>query len=122
MKHSPIPVVALGVYRSVAASVDSTIFAQHSPPRYQISAILDLTGSPPQYRYSAHNFAVVLRALQPRPRVFISGLAISEDIAKEAGDVWRTFVAEIGAEGEERDTELIDVRIKPETAGLECCC
>jgi len=108
MNRSPIGIVALGVYREVAASMDTTIFATHSPPRYRTVAILDLMSKPEQYRYSAHNFAVVLRALVPRPRVFISGLAIQEEMAGEAVKVWAEFVDEYWPGGAE--TELIDVR------------
>lgn len=92
---SLINVVALGVYRHVAASMDTTFL--NTP--YRMTAILDLTGEPAAFRYNAHNLGVVLHALQPRPQVFITGAAISEAMTRESIEVWEAYVKITGTKG-----------------------
>ena len=79
-------IVALGAYRHVAEGLTS-IFQGHS---WRLAAVLDLQD--PQYRYNAHNLAVTLRNLVPRPQCLIIGLAIDNDVAKEAERVFRDYV------------------------------
>lgn len=96
-----INVVAFGVYRNVAARMDTPF--QHTP--YRISAIVDLESSPKAFKYSAHNLGVVLYTLHPPPHVFIVGAAISETMANESINVWEEYIKNQGAE----NTLLINV-------------
>ena len=74
-----LPVVALGVYRHIAAST-TTLF-ENTP--FNLAAILDLTSEPEQFRYTAHNLGVVLHTLIPRPKVFVTGAMLTEEMTKE---------------------------------------
>lgn len=87
---SLIPIVALGVYRDVAATMDP-LFA--STP-FSMTAILDLKQDPPSVRYSAQNLWTVLFNLHPRPKVFITGAAISHAMTAESITVWDSYVRE----------------------------
>ncbi|KAI5479499.1 hypothetical protein MNV49_003441 [Pseudohyphozyma bogoriensis] len=89
---TPVPVVALGVYRHVAAFLDP-IF--ESTP-YALTSILQLQERDQKYNYSPQNLAVVLRTLNPSPKAFIVGLAIEEEMWREAKQVWDEWVEEVG--------------------------
>ena len=97
-----IPIVAYGVYRNVAASMDP-LFT--STP-FRMAAILDHATEPAAFRYTQHNLGVVLYSLNPRPKVFITGAAISDDMTKQSIRVWDFYVRETKAE----DTLVINVR------------
>lgn len=88
---SNINIVALGVYRHVAASME-TMF-QGTP--YHLAAIIDLKSQPEVFTYTAHNLGVLLHCLEPRPQVFITGLMISKDMTKEAADVWEKYLGDL---------------------------
>lgn len=96
-----INVVALGVYRHVAATMD--IVFQHTP--YRMAAIVDLKSEPEAFTYSAHNFGVVLHNLNPPPQVYIVGAAIAESMANESIGVWEEYIKNRGTE----DTLVINV-------------
>ena len=81
-------VVALGVYRHVAESM-GPLFAE-TP--FQTAAILDLKQEPESVRYSPHNMATILYSLHPRPKVFITGAAISQEMTDESIKVWDEYV------------------------------
>jgi hypothetical protein len=98
-----INVVALGVYRHVAATMDATF--QHTP--YRTAAILDLTSEPKAFNYNPHNLGVVLHTLQPRPHIFITGAAITAAMTNESIEVWEEYVKVLGAE----NTLVINVSI-----------
>lgn len=83
-----INIVALGVYRHVAASMDAMF--QDTP--YHLAAIIDLRSQPEVFTYTAHNLGVLLHCLEPRPQVFITGLMISKEMTKEAVDVWEKYL------------------------------
>ena len=83
-----IPVVALGVYRHVAAT---TVDLFAGTP-YTMAAILDLNSEPAAFQYTPHNFGVVLQALIPRPQVFVTGARISEEMTRESIGVWEDYV------------------------------
>ena len=85
-----IPIVALGVYREVAAKMDP-LFA-HTP--FRMTAILDLKQDPPSVRYSPENLLTVLYNLHPRPKVFITGAAISPSMTTKSIAVWEDYVRE----------------------------
>lgn len=87
-----IGVVALGVYRNVAVSID-TLFS-NTP--YQIVAVVDLSNKIEAFRYTPHNLGVVLHCLQPRPKVFITGAAVSEAVTNESIRVWEEYVKTTG--------------------------
>jgi hypothetical protein len=97
-----ISVVALGVYRHVAASTDF----QGGP--YRLAAILDLTSEPTAFTYNPHNLGVVLHTLHPRPQVFVTGAAITPGMTDESIEVWETFVKALGIE----NTLVINVRVE----------
>ena len=96
-----IPIVALGVYRDVAASMDP-LFA--STP-FRMTAILDLKQEPTSVRYSPQNLRTVLFNLHPRPKVFITGAAISRAMTLESIAVWDGCVRQ----SKEGDTLVINV-------------
>lgn len=96
-----ISVVGLGVYRQVAASMDSTF--ENTP--YRMAAVVDLTSHIGAFRYTPHNLGVVLHCLQPRPQAFVTGAAISEAMTNESIRVWEEFVEATGTE----DTMVINV-------------
>lgn len=98
-----ISIVAYGVYRDVAASMDP-LFT--STP-FRMAAILDHATEPPAFRYTHHNLGVVLYSLNPRPKVFITGAAISADMTTESIRVWDFYVRETKAE----DTLVINVSL-----------
>jgi hypothetical protein len=98
-----INVVALGVYRHVAAMMEKPF--QHTP--YRMGAIVDLKSSPEAFTYSPHNLGVVLYVLHPPPQVFIIGAAISESMAKESIAVWEDSIKTRGT----KDTLLINVSV-----------
>ena len=97
-----ISVVALGVYRHVAASTDF----QGGP--YRIAAILDLTSEPPAFNYNPHNLGAVLHSLHPRPQVFVTGAAITPAMTNESIEIWEKYVKALGVE----DTLVINVRVR----------
>ena len=99
-----INIVALGVYRHVAATIDATF--QHTP--YRMAAILDLMSEPQAFTYNPHNLGVVLHTLQPRPQVFITGAAITPAMTNESIDVWEKYVKGLGTE----DTLVINVSVQ----------
>ena len=96
-----IPIVALGVYRDVAAKTDPLF--TNTP--FRMTAILDLKQDPPAVRYSPQNLLAVLFNLHPRPKVFITGAAIPPDMAAESIAVWESYVSEAKA----ADIFVIDV-------------
>jgi hypothetical protein len=100
-----ISVVALGVYRHVAASTDF----QGGP--YRIDAILDLMSEPSVFTYNPHNLGVVLHTLHPRPQVFITGAAITPAMTNESIEVWETYVKALGIE----NTLVINVSVELRT-------
>ena len=100
-----IPIVALGVYRNVAATLDP-LFAD-TP--FRMTAILDLKQDPKSVRYSPQNLMTVLFNLHPRPRVFITGAAISQAMTAESINIWDTYVRE----SKEKDTLVINVGLRP---------
>lgn len=87
-----IPIVALGVYKQVAASMDP-LFT--STP-FRMAAILDLASEPVTYQYNPYNLAVLLHNLHPKPQVFITGAAISEEMTAESIAVWEEYVQDLG--------------------------
>jgi hypothetical protein len=99
-----INVVALGVYRHVAAAMEAPF--QQTP--YRIAAIVDLKSSPEAFTYSAHNLGVVLHTLHPPHQVFIVGLAISDSMGKECIGVWEDYIKNQGT----KDTLLINVSVR----------
>ena len=100
--RSIIPIVALGVYRDVAASLDPIL----TTTPFRIAAILDLATSPAAFRYSPHNLGVILYGLNPSPKVFITGAAISEEMTGQSIAVWDLYVKQTRAQ----DTLVINVR------------
>jgi hypothetical protein len=97
-----IPVVALGVYRNVAAAMDGP-FA-NTP--FRMVAILDIMTKPTAIQYNPHNLATVLHNLHPRPKVFITGAAIDGETTAESITVWESYIRET----KETDTYVINVR------------
>lgn len=95
------PIVALGVYRHVAATMDP-LFVR-TP--FRMTAIMDLMQEPKSVRYNPQNMAVVLFNLHPRPKIFITGAAISQKMTHESIAVWNTYVQE----SKEKDTFVINV-------------
>ena len=83
-----VPIVALGVYRHVAATMDP--FLLTTP--FRLAAILDLTCEPAAFRYDAHNLGVVIQNLHPPPKVFITGAGISPEMTAESISVWDAYV------------------------------
>ncbi|MCJ1454647.1 hypothetical protein MMC28_005000 [Mycoblastus sanguinarius] len=113
-----IPIVALGVYRHVATKIDP-LFA---PTPYRMVAILDLTSERTAFRYTPYNLGVVLHTLHPRPKVLITGAAITAEMTAESVEVWEDYVREMGeAEGlvinEEGDADRRGVLVVRGTAG-----
>jgi hypothetical protein len=104
-----ISVVALGVYREVAASTDF----QGGP--YRLAAILDLTSEPSAFNYNPHNLGVVLHALHPRPQVFITGAAITSAMTNDSIEVWETYVKALGIEN------ALIVNVGVELKSLDVC-
>ncbi|KAL8826850.1 MAG: hypothetical protein Q9170_007248 [Blastenia crenularia] len=96
-----IPIVALGVYRHVAATMDPLF--NNSP--FRMTAIMDLAQNPASVRYTPENMATVLYNLHPRPKVFITGAAISRQMTEESIAVWSSYVQD----SKEKDTFLINV-------------
>ena len=96
-------VVALGVYRHVAESM-VPLFAK-SP--FQTAAILDLKQEPESVRYNPHNMATILYSLHPRPKIFITGAAISREMTVESISVWDEYVEMTKQE----DTLVINVSV-----------
>jgi hypothetical protein len=96
-----INVVALGVYRHVAVSMDKTF--ENTP--YRMAAVLDLKSSPDAFTYTPHNLGVIFHTLVPRPQVLITGAAISEAMTNESIGVWKLYIEHTGAE----DTLIINV-------------
>lgn len=95
------PIVALGVYRHVATSMDPLF--NNTP--FRMTAIMDLMQEPKSVRYSPHNMMAVLYNLHPRPKVFITGAAISQRMTHESIQVWESYVRE----SKEKDTFVINV-------------
>ena len=63
-------------------------------------AILDLTSERTAFRYTPYNLGVVLHTLHPRPKVLITGAAITAEMTAESVEVWEDYVREMGeAEG-----------------------
>jgi len=105
-----ISIVALGVYRHVAAKMEVPF--EHTP--YRMAAIVDLKSSPEAFTYSAHNLGVVLYALHPPPQVFIVGAAISQSMADESISVWKAYTTNAGT----KDPLLINVSFDDESIEL----
>jgi len=90
-----ISIVALGVYRHVAASLSAPFL--NTP--YRVAASLDLKSEPVEFTYTTHNLGVVLRALEPRPRVLITGLAITKEMTEEAIGQFESYVKSLDIQG-----------------------
>lgn len=104
-----IPIVALGVYRNVAATLDPLF----SDTPFRMTAILDLNQEPESVRYSPQNLMTVLFNLHPRPKVFITGAAISPHMTAESINVWDSYVRE----SKEKDTFMINLCDEPPPDG-----
>ena len=98
-----ISIVALGVYRHVAATMSTTF--QGTP--FHMAAILDLMSEPQVFNYNSHNLGVVLHTLEPRPQVFITGAAITESMTNESIRVWDEYVKKLGV----KNTLVINVNL-----------
>ena len=98
-----VPIIAYGVFRDVAAGMDPLF---KSTP-FRMAAILDHATETKAFRYTHHNLGAVLFSLNPRPKVFITGLAISDDMTKQSIRVWEFYVRETKAE----DTLVINVSL-----------
>lgn len=98
-----IPIVALGVYRDVAAKMDPLF----TDTPFRMTAILDLKQDPLSVRYSPQNLLTVLYNLHPRPKVFITGAAISQSMTAESIAVWESYVRE----SKVKETFVINVSI-----------
>jgi hypothetical protein len=96
-----IGIIALGVYRHVAATMSTTF---DGTPFY-MAAILDLMSEPHAFNYNPHNLGVVLHTVEPRPQVFITGAAISEGMTTESIAVWNDYVEKLGV----KNTLVINV-------------
>ncbi|KAL8972206.1 MAG: hypothetical protein Q9197_002896 [Variospora fuerteventurae] len=103
------PIVALGVYRHVAASMDPLFVG--TP--FRMTAIMDTMQEPKSVRYSPHNMATVLFNLHPRPKVFITGAAISRQMTHESIHVWNAYVQET----KEKNTFVINLCDDPPPHG-----
>ncbi|KAI4191318.1 MAG: hypothetical protein LQ348_003539 [Seirophora lacunosa] len=103
------PIVALGVYRHVAASMDPLFLG--TP--FRMTAIMDTMQEPKSVRYNPQNMAVVLFNLHPRPKVFITGAAISRQMTHESIHVWNTYVQE----SKEKNTFVINLCDDPPPHG-----
>lgn len=104
-----IPILSIGIHRlptinSAFAPTDSA----NPPSPYRVVAFLDFdtTTTPPAYQYSAHNLAVLLHNLHPRPQALLTGTAVPfvrADILEEVRRVWDEYVRDSGEnEGERR--------------------
>jgi len=100
-----IPIVAIGKTRATALQL-SSIFAAKSTP-YYLAAVLDMTESPKEYRFSDQNLGAVLWTLNPRLRAVVCGTAIGEDLLMGIERVWNEYAKDIlrkereGAEGKQ---------------------
>ena len=97
-----IPLVALGQYRHVAASMDPFL----AGTQFYAAAIMDLKQEPEAVRYSASNMKTILFNLHPRPQVLVTGAAVPSDVTKESIEVWNDYVRQTGTQ----DTLVINVR------------
>jgi hypothetical protein len=88
-----IAVFGVGKYRQTADRLVS--FFTGTP--FQVCGMLD-TASPEPYNFTPDRLRLVLRAVYPRPRVFIAGEAIEKEENEAAIEVWKEFVAEDGIE------------------------
>ncbi|KAL8725675.1 MAG: hypothetical protein Q9181_006322 [Wetmoreana brouardii] len=104
-----IPVVAFGADRNIAASMDP-LFVD-TP--FRLTAVPDLLQEPESVRYTPQNLMTVLFNLHPRPRVFITGPALSQSMTAEAIDVWDAYVRV----SKEEDTFVINLRDDPPSDG-----
>ena len=119
-----ISVVGLGKYRDYGLQIEECFT---STP-YRLTAFIDLTGEPEAFRYDAHNLGVVLRALHPRPKVFVIGAAISPEMAQESKRVFEKY-REDTIEEDPFKTLIINVSPRSEvyfvrlisTGGYELC-
>lgn len=102
-----VPIVALGVYRHVALKMDA-VFAL---TRYRMTAVLDLTSEPATTQYTPQNLRVVLHALNPKPKVFITGGSISQEMAASAIGVFEDYMASESLD----NTLVINVCDTPQT-------
>ena len=82
---------------------------------YRMAAILDLMQDPPSVRYSAQNLYTVLFSVHPRPKVFITGAAISRAMTAESITVWDGYVRE----SKVKDTLVINVGASTEKGANE---
>ncbi|KAL9606516.1 MAG: hypothetical protein Q9179_000302 [Wetmoreana sp. 5 TL-2023] len=95
-----VPIVAFGADRKIAASMDP-LFVD-TP--FRLTAVPDLLQEPESVRYTPQNLMTVLFNLHPRPRVFITGPALSQSMTAEAIGVWEAYVMV----SKEEDTFLRD--------------
>ncbi|KAJ6607584.1 putative methyltransferase-domain-containing protein [Mycena sp. CBHHK59/15] len=95
MAQNPvIPVVGLGLYRHVAASMST--HSERTP--YRMAAIVDLTSEPGTFNYTPHNLGVVLHTMDLHPKVFVSGTAISPEMMAESIHMFKEYVKNTGEE------------------------
>ena len=87
--RKPIPVVALGVYRSVALRLETAFAARP----YRLAAVMSLRDLPEHSQYTPHNLSVVLHSMQPPPQVLITGAAISADMTRQSIEVFERYVS-----------------------------
>ncbi|KAK2593261.1 hypothetical protein QQS21_009026 [Conoideocrella luteorostrata] len=84
-----IPVVVIGLRRGKGISDIPPLF-ENTP--YYVAACMDLTEVEEEFRYSAHNLAVILYNNHPRPRALLIGIAVDPSYIESAELVWKEYV------------------------------
>ena len=91
-----ISVVSTGIHR---LPMINAAFVEHQTP-YRVVAFLDFDQTPPANQYSAHNLAVLLYNLHPRPKAVLTGTAVlcmegQEGIVEEVREVLEEYMMDV---------------------------
>ena len=98
LEEPTIPIISVGIHR--LPTLSATLREAGTP--YRVTAFLDFdpTTTPAAYQYSAHNLAVLLYNLHPRPRALLTGTAVlwvpgREGIVEEVRAVWDKYARDV---------------------------
>lgn len=92
--QTPITAVVIDSSRVTAEKIEE----QFKGTPYKVAAVLDQAESQEGLRYRPQNLAVLLNALYPRPRVLITGTSLPDNILKDLGIIWNSYVKRWGVD------------------------
>ncbi|ROW04632.1 hypothetical protein VPNG_07408 [Cytospora leucostoma] len=92
--QTPITAVLIDSSRVTA----ERLAEQFKDTPYKVVAVLDQTESQEGLQYRPQNLAVLLNSLYPRPRVLVTGTSLPDNLLKDLGIIWNSYVKRWGVD------------------------